>query len=578
VSTLWRRVWGGIRVLPERPFGVDGVSLLMAVALVGLLGGLIGFAREWVAAPRPGVVIDLSPWALPKYTFFSLVRGLLAYLLSLSFTIVYGYWAAKDPTAERVLIPLLDVLQSIPVLGFMPGLVLAMTALFPSSHAGLELAAVVMIFTGQVWNMAFSWYHALRSVPRDLVEVAELYRLSAWQRLRWVEGPFATVGLVWNSMMSMAGGWFFLMVSESFVLGGRDFRVPGLGSYMSEAVARGDIRAMVLAVLAMVLMIVVLDQFLWRPVAVWSQKFRIEEVGSGGEARSWFLEWFRRSALGRWLRRRMRRVRDSGGGRMKRESRLDVLFRPAVGRGLSKAALVGLLAALGYGGWALFRLLGSVPPETWQAVFLAAWVTLGRVLLATGISTLWTVPVGLWIGLSPERSRVLQPVVQVLAAFPAPMLFPAVVWLLTHWGVPLAWGSVVLQLLGTQWYILFNVIGGAMVVPGDLRESVDVFRVDGLRRFWTLYLPTIFPYLVTGWVTAAGGAWNASIVSEYVVFRGRVLTTFGLGAQISEAAARGDFPALAAGVALMAVVVVVFNRLVWKRLYSLSERRFSMSR
>ena len=244
--------------------------------------------------------------------------------------IVYGYWAAKDPTAERVLIPLLDVLQSIPVLGFMPGLVLAMTALFPSSHAGLELAAVVMIFTGQVWNMAFSWYHALRSVPRDLVEVAELYRLSAWQRLRWVEGPFATVGLVWNSMMSMAGGWFFLMVSESFVLGGRDFRVPGLGSYMSEAVARGDIRAMVLAVLAMVLMIVVLDQFLWRPVAVWSQKFRIEEVGSGGEARSWFLEWFRRSALGRWLRRRMRRVRDSGGGRMKRESRLDVLSaRPA---------------------------------------------------------------------------------------------------------------------------------------------------------------------------------------------------------------------------------------------------------
>ncbi|GBC85769.1 Riboflavin transport system permease protein RibX [bacterium HR11] len=579
MSGTFRRIWGGTLALAERPWRVDGVGLLVAVGLVGLWLGLVSFAREWVAAPGSALAIDLSARALPMYTFFSLVRGLLAYGLSLGFTLVVGYWAAKDARAERVLIPLLDVLQSIPVLGFMPGLVLGLAALFPSSRVGLELAAILMIFTGQVWNMTFSFYHSLRSVPRDLVEVAELYRLSGWQRLRWLELPFAAMGLVWNSMMSMAGGWFFLMVSEAFVLGGRDFRLPGLGSYMSVAVARGDVRAMTLAVLAMVLMIVALDQLLWRPVVVWAQKFRVEETGSAVAARSWFLEWLRRGALirrlRRWVRRGIRQAFHPGPpGRSART-------RTSSGRwvrGLATVALWGLVVGLGYGGWALGRLLRSASPAAWKATLAAAGWTLGRVLLATAIGTAWTVPAGLWIGLSPRRSRILQPVVQVIASFPAPMLFPAVVWGLTALRVPLGWGSVVLQLLGTQWYILFNVIAGAMSVPADLREAADVYRVRGWRRFGALYGPGVFPYLVTGWVTAAGGAWNASIVAEYVVFRGQTLTTRGLGALISQAAERGDFPSLTAGIVVMAAVVVAFNRLVWRRLYRVAEERFSLSK
>ncbi|MCS7312551.1 MAG: ABC transporter permease subunit [Acidobacteria bacterium] len=572
-----RHAWDSTRVLMRRPCRLDGASLLIMVSLVGLLLGLIEFARESFVIPRAGVVIDLSPWALPKYTFFSLVRGLLAYGLSLGFTLVVGYWAAKDPRAERVLIPALDVLQSIPILGFMPGLVLGLTALFPSSRVGLELAAILLIFTSQVWNLTFSWYHSLRSVPRDLVEVADLYRLSGWQRLRWLELPFAAMGLVWNSMMSMAGGWFFLMASEAFVLGGRDFRLPGLGAYMSEAVAWGDVRAMGLAVLAMVVMIVALDQFLWRPVVVWAQKFRVEETGAAVEVRSWFLEWLRRRAPGRRWRRWVRQWVRRGSGSIRWPS-IWVHRHGRWARRLTTGLWVGLGAGLVYGAWGLVGLLRQVPRATWEALLPSVGWTLGRVVLATAAGTAWALPAGLWIGLSPRRVRTLQPVVQVVASFPAPMLFPAVLWGLTELAIPLAWGSVVLQLLGTQWYILFNVIAGAMSVPTDLRETVDVYRVRGLRRFWVLYGPSVFPYLVTGWVAAAGGAWNASIIAEYVIFRGQRLTTPGLGAWISEAAERGDFPALTAGIVTMAAVVVALNRLVWRRLYQVAERHFSLQR
>ena len=272
------------------------VDLLLVIGLVGLLFAFIGLGREWTGVHRPSVVIDLSPAALPRYTMFSLFRGLLAYLLSLGFTLVYGYWAAKDRVAGRVLIPLLDILQSIPVLGFMPGLILALVALFPRSNIGLELAAVIMIFTAQAWNMTFSFVHSLRSTPPDLGEAATVYRFNWWRRLRQVELPFATIGLVWNSMLSMASGWFFLMINESFQLGPRDFRLPGIGSYMSVAVEQGRGDAMVLAVLAMTTMIVVLDQVLWRPVVVWAQKFRVEESGEQLIMTSWALDWF-------WLER-----------------------------------------------------------------------------------------------------------------------------------------------------------------------------------------------------------------------------------------------------------------------------------
>ena len=574
------RAWGHAVASLDRTRRLNAADLLVLLGVAGLFIGVTRVGQEWRGTLRPVVSIDLSPAALPRYAFYSLVRGLLAYALSLAFTLVYGYWAAKDRLAERVLMPLLDILQSIPILGFMPGLVLALVALFPRTNTGLELAAVLMMFTGQVWNMTFSFHHSLRSVPQELQETASAYRFSWWERLRWVELPFATTGLVWNSMMSMAGGWFFLMINEAFVLGDRDFRLPGLGSYMSVAVARGDGRAMVWAVLAMTAMIVLLDQLLWRPAVVWAQRFRVEETASATAESSWFLDWLRRSRLLRTTARLLHRPgRGAGRAAAARPARAPA----AAGHGraaavASVAAFAVLLGLLLFAGGRLVVLLAALAPQRWLALVGAALVTLLRVLIAVVVGTLWTLPAGLAIGLSPRLARALQPVTQVAASFPAPMLFPAVLALLHLLGVPLSAGSVVLMLLGTQWYILFNVVAGASAIPSDLREAAAGYRLGRWRRFTSLYAPAVFPFLVTGWVTAAGGAWNASIVAEYVSFHGEVHTAFGVGSAISLAAQRADFPALAAGVLVLSAIVVLFNRLVWRRCYHLAEQRCSLNR
>jgi NitT/TauT family transport system permease protein len=577
---LFRRVWGEATALLYHSRRTSWVDLVIVVGLAGLLYGVLQLGHEWRGASRPAIAIDLSPWALPRYTFYSLSRGLLAYVLSLAFTLSYGYWAAKDRIAERVLVPLLDILQSIPVLGFMPGLILALVALFPHSNIGLELAAVIMIFTGQAWNMTFSYYHSLRSVPVDMREVGSVYRFSWWQQLKWIELPYATIGLVWNSMLSMAGGWFFLMINEAFRLGDRDFRLPGIGSYMSVAVDQGRVDAMLYAIGAMTLMIVAVDQVLWRPVVVWAQKFRVEEGGQQERLTSWFLAWLRRSRLLTVVRRLWRRVW-AGLKRSRASLASATVDRRPVSRWtgwLGVTLLALLLVVLVLGAWNLAHLLRGVPATEWGTLGGAAGLTLGRVLLATALGTLWALPAGLAIGLSPRLSRVLQPVVQVVASFPAPMLFPIVIAGLAVAGVSLGWGSIVLMLLGTQWYILFNVIAGAMAIPADLREASRSYRLSRWQRFVALYLPGVFPYLVTGWVTAAGGAWNASIVAEFVTFKGQTLQAHGLGAQISAAAAAADFPKLAASILAMSAIVVLFNRTVWRRFYQLAERRFSLNK
>jgi NitT/TauT family transport system permease protein len=575
------RMWGEATALFHRTRRSTPFDLMVIVGFVGLAAALMSVGRQWTGILRPTVEIDLSPVALPMYALYSLSRGLIAYFFSFFFTLGYGYWAAKDPLAERVLVPLLDILQSIPVLGFMPGLVLALVALFPTSNTGLELAAVVMIFTGQAWNMTFSFYHSLKSVPPDQREVASAYRFSAWQRFKWMELPSSAMGLVWNSMMSMAGGWFFLMINEAFVLGDKDFRLPGLGSYMSVAVARGDSLAMVWAIVAMTVMIVIVDQLLWRPVVVWAQKFRVEESASMGEQpTSWFLNWLLRSGLLSFLRRQIGKLFEPRAGKAKKKEEPGAAAARGVriGAWISRVAFVALGAALIWGAIALIKLLLQVSLHQWGEIFAACGLTLGRVLAATLLGTLWALPAGLAIGLSPRLSRLLQPVVQVVASFPAPMLFPAVVALLALVHVTLNWGAVLLMLLGTQWYILFNVIAGAMAIPADLREAATSYRIVGTQRFWALYFPSVFPYLVTGWVTAAGGAWNASIVAEFITFRGQTLTAWGIGAQISRAAEKADFASLAAGVSVLALVVVAFNRTVWKRLYTLAEDKYSLSK
>jgi NitT/TauT family transport system permease protein len=567
-------------VLSTLPRRIGAVDLLVLGGLAGLVFGVMRVAHEWSAPLERTVTIDLSLWALPRYAFFSLSRGLAAYVLSLIFTLFYGYWSAKDRRAERVLVPLLDILQSIPVLGFMPGLVLALIRVFPDSNAGLELAAVIMIFTGQAWNMTFSFHHSLRSVPAAQQEVATLYRFTWWQRLKWVELPFSTTGLVWNSMMSMAGGWFFLMINEAFVLGGKDFRLPGLGSYMSVATARGDVWAMAWAMVAMILMIVVLDQVLWRPLVVWAQKFRVEEGAKNEKVSSWVLDLFRRSRVLSRTGAGLRSIRFAFGdaARSAKQKAPKIKAPGALTGGLSVAVFVALLGVLGLGLYRLVHILIGVPLGDWGESLGLVGLTLARALGATAIGTLWALPAGLAIGLSPRLSRVLQPVVQVAASFPAPMLFPAAVAAFRLLGVSIGWGSVVLMLLGTQWYILFNVIAGASSIPGDMREVAVSYRLGRWARFRSVYFPAVFPFLVTGWVTAAGGAWNASIVAEYVTFRGEVLVARGIGSQISRAAESGNLPLLAASVSLMSLVVVLFNRTVWRACYRLAERKYSIEK
>jgi NitT/TauT family transport system permease protein len=577
---LLGRIWGEATAWLDRTRRVGWVDLLVIVGLGGLLFGLLDFSREWTGEHRLNFEIDLdNPWELPRFTFYSLSRGLLAYVLSLGFTLVYGYWAAKDRIARRALIPLLDILQSIPVLGYMPPLIIGLGGALPG-NLSLELASIIMIFTGQAWNMTFSLYHSIRSVPADQNEAATVYRFNWWQRFKWVELPFATVGLVWNSMMSMAGGWFFLTASEAFQLGeDRDYRLPGIGSYMSVAVAKGRADAMIWAILAMIVMIVALDQLLWRPLVVWAQKFRVEEGGSQEVMSSWFLAWLRHSQILKFLRDLLRLVRpQEGTGSPRVRPPADSPPTAKWAGHLGLVVLLALLAGLTYGAWRLLDLLRYVPWSGWGEIIVDAFLTLGRVLLSTGLGTLWALPAGLAIGLSPKLSRIFQPIVQVAASFPAPMLFPLVIAGLTWAGVSLNWGSVLLMLLGTQWYILFNVIAGAMAIPADLREAATSYRIVGWQRFWILYFPAVFPYLVTGWVTAAGGAWNASIVAEYVVFRENTLQARGLGAEITKATGAADYPTLAASILVMSVVVVLFNRLVWRKCYQLAEARFSLSK
>jgi NitT/TauT family transport system permease protein len=443
--------------------------------------------------------------------------------------------------------------------------------------------------------MTFSFFHSIRSVPADQQEAATVYRFSWWQRLKWVELPCATIGLVWNSMMSMAGGWFFLMIIESFTLTrwvevngervrqDREFRLPGIGSYMSEAFDKWDVPAMLWAILTMVLMIVLLDQLLWRPVVAWAQKFRVEEGGEQESATSWFLNWLRHSHLLEWVNDRLVRLqREEGKPRPAVAAPTDPTQVSATSIWLSWALLVVLLVLLVAGTVELARMLLHVPGTDWLHMLLAAPLTLGRVVLAVALGTLWTLPVGLAIGRSPRLAQLLQPAVQVAASFPAPMLYPLAVVAFQHVGMSLEWGSILLMLLGTQWYVLFNVIAGATAIPADLKEAAVSYRINGWQRFWVLYGPAVFPYLVTGWVTAAGGAWNASIVAEKLTFgatvTGVVPPATGLGAMITTAFDQGDFDLLAASVLVMSLLVIVFNRLVWKRLYHLAETRFSLSK
>jgi NitT/TauT family transport system permease protein len=553
-------------------------DVLMFAAAIALFYGVLVVGRAWLGPFTPEVEIQRSAWALPAYAGYSLLRIGIAYFLSLAFTLVYGYVAAYNPRAERFMIPLLDVLQSIPVLSFLPGVMLAMVALFPGRQLGVEFGAILLIFTGQVWNMAFSFYASLKSIPKEMREAAKVYGFSWWQRFIEMELPYAAIGLVWNSMMSVAGGWFFLMACEMFVLGARDFRLPGLGSYLQTAASNGDTPAILWGIITMVAVIVLIDQFVWRPVIAWAEKFKIEQVQSADAPHSWVLDLFRHSRSLAQLRKRT--VQPLSERLMVYFSRQHAAEEPEktsqTKLWMTRLLAVILLVALAYGVVRVIMLLTGLDHTEIHEIGIGLVATFVRVNLALLLGALWTIPVGVAIGFNPRLARIAQPLAQIAASVPATALFPVVLLLLIRVGGGLGIGSIALLLLGTQWYILFNVIAGAIAIPTDLKECCSVFRLEGLARWKKLILPGIFPYLVTGLVTASGGAWNASIVAEYFHFKGETYTTVGLGATISQATDTGNFDLLLAATILMAATVVTINRLVWRRLYGLAETRYRL--
>ncbi|SHM76970.1 ABC transporter permease [Streptomyces yunnanensis] len=522
--------------------------------------------------------IDTDPWQLPYYAARSLLRMFVALALSTVFTFVYALAAARSRRLERILIPALDILQSVPVLGFLTVAVAGFVALFPGSMLGLECASIFAIFTSQAWNMAFGFYHSLTSLPRELDELSRSFRFTRWMRFWKVELPAGAIGLVWNGMMSFGGGWFFLVASEALSIGNKNFALPGIGSYAGAAIIDGDLGKIGWAILAMTVMVVGVNFFFWRPLTAWIEKFKYEQSEASEIQRSVILDFLRRShwphLLGRLLRPLGRGLARAGRIFGIDDRPLTVSPRHRRTGDIAFAVVAGGLIL-----WGLADLLGYLRDRSGLGVFgeplLLGLATLARVIVVVVGATLVWVPIGVHIGFSPRLTRIAQPLVQVLASFPANFLFPLAVWFFLRTGLSLDVGGVLLMALGAQWYILFNTIAGAMSIPTDLREAMDDLGVRGWQRWRRLILPGIFPSYVTGGITASGGAWNASIVSEIVPFGTTTLTATGLGAYISHATADGNYPHLLAGVAVMSLYVVGLNRLFWRRLHRLAETRYT---
>jgi NitT/TauT family transport system permease protein len=558
---------------PHRPVGLGDLVVFLVVAVLIYAGVRLAFrAPAYVQGPE----ISLSPAALPWYAFLSTLRMLAAYVLSLAFSLVYGYKVARSRYAEIFFLPLLDVLQSVPILSFLPVAVLALTAFLPE-RLGVELAAIFLIFTSQAWNLTFAWYQSLITIPQELREASAIFRLRSYLRLRFLELPFAAIQLIWNSMMSWAGGWFFLMASEMFTVGARDYRLPGLGSYLQKAAYLGDTRALAWGLVTLIFLIVLLDQLVWRPLLAWAERFKLEMVESEGKTSSWFYKVLRGSVLWSSLWQRVLgpldqrllawslRKKALGETEGKRRSRLQFYVLTGI---------LGGALALG-AAWAA-RFLLSLPVSQWIPIFEGAGATMLRVILALLLSALWTIPVGILVGLNPRAASWIQPVVQIAASIPATALFPVLVMGLVHLPGGLNLAAVLLMLTGSQWYILFNAIAGARAIPQDLKYTARLMGLSRWQRWKILYFPALFPYLVTGAITASGGAWNASIVAEYVTFGGQTLYTVGLGAIIAQATERGYYPLLFAATLTMITLVVAINRLLWRRLYRVAEERFKL--
>jgi NitT/TauT family transport system permease protein len=551
----------------------DTFILLVLLSLV--------YAGVRISVHAPAVItgpdISLSFAALPWYALLSVGRMFVAYLLSLAFTLTYGYMAARNRTAEKVLMPLLDVLQSVPILSFLPVVLLSLSVVLPQKIAA-ELAAIVLIFTSQAWNMTYSFFQSVSTVPHELREAAAIFRLSPWLRFRKLELPFSALGLIWNSMMSWAGGWFFLMASEIFSVGSRDFRLPGIGAYLQTAASAGKIHSVMAGMAALVITIILLDRLLWRPLLCWAEKFKIEMVA--GEtapqsfvrdllSRSWIVAQLKNGIAApcmEWIDYRL----------MRKGSELF-----PEGSGTKAVRLLWILGALAgiiglFGILRIARMLLVLRAEDWSAIGLGTLATLTRVGVALVIALAWTVPLGVAIGTNRKMAGILQPAVQIAASIPATALFPVIVMVLVKMPGGLNIAAIALMLLGTQWYLLFNIIAGTTAIPQDLVDTTALLRLSGRDRWRNLILPSLFPYLITGAITAGGGAWNASIVAEHAQFGGRTISTPGIGSLIAKATGSGNYPLLLGSTLALIITVVTINRFFWRRLYRIAENKYRM--
>lgn len=566
------------KTIVNRKFGALDIIIFLAIAAVLYLAISPGIRGN---VSTSGIQVSTDIRNLPMYVLKSVGRMTGAYILSLIFTLVYGYIAAHNERAEKIMVPVLDILQSIPVLSFLPAVVLGLIALFPNDNIGLELSCIILIFTGQAWNMTFSFYHSIKILPKDLKEASSVFGLNKWQNFKKLEVPFSIIGLVWNSMMSWAGGWFFLMACEMFTLKGKDFRLPGIGSFLQTAASQGNTRALTWGIAALILVIVLLDQLFWKPVTVWADKFKIELTESGEAPRSFVLTLLRRSVIIEFLLEKIfepfaEKINNFIDKFAVKLSNREKAKGKGIGFTVKWIFRISICGLLLYSGLNAFKLLMQLSKDEWGRILPAVGYSFLRVIAAQVIALIWTVPVGVAIGMNKKIANILQPIIQVVASIPATALFPVILVFFMNELGGLNVASVLLMLMGTQWYILFNVIAGAMAIPEDLKAAAKTFGVSGWKKWKILILPSIFPYLLTGMVTATGGCWNASIVSEYVNFGGKTVSTIGLGALISEATEKGNYPLLLIGTLVMCIVVVGVNKTLWKRLYTLSEEKFKI--
>jgi NitT/TauT family transport system permease protein len=553
---------------------------LVALAVIGLGAVLIVHGAQEMNLPLANLhtaPIVLDPARLPEYALRTTLRMFAAIFASLLFTFIVATVAAKSRKAELVIIPMLDILQSVPVLGFLTFTVTFFMGLFPKSELGVECAAIFAIFTAQAWNMAFSFYQSLRTLPGDLDEVSRQFGLSPWRRFLRLELPFATPALVWNTMMSMSGSWFFLVASEAITVGKTQVTLPGIGSWLAVAIEEKNFTAVAWAVGAMGVVIVLYDQLLFRPIVAWADKFRFEQTASEEEPRSWFFDVLRRTRLlarlGAPLAALIRAIP---------VPRAPKISLPQIGgartsKGFDVAWLSLVIVVTAWAALTIVRYIShTLSLHDALTAFGLGLLTLLRVLVLIALATVIWVPIGVWIGLRPVWAERIQPVAQFLAAFPANVLFPMAVIVIVAWRLdPNIWLSP-LMILGTQWYILFNVVAGAAALPNDLKEVAGIFHLGSWQRWRDLILPGIFPYYVTGALTASGGSWNASIVAEVASWGSSRLEAKGLGAFIADATSAGNYPRVALGIVVMSVLVIILNRTVWRPLYAFSERHFRL--